>query len=95
MQEVEIVRYPQMSGLNIFLDTVEYRTPHIHLEYELLWVLEGTLGVGGENLDCSAPAGELLLMNPQQTHEFTTAGQNCTFLCFQVAPSFFSPFTPK
>lgn len=95
MQEVEIVRYPQMSGLNIFLDTVEYRTPHIHLEYELLWVLEGTLGVGGENLDCSAPAGELLLMNPQQTHEFTTAGRNCTFLCFQVAPSFFSPFYPE
>ena len=37
-REIEIIRYPQMSGLSIFLDTVSYRTPHVHEEFELLLI---------------------------------------------------------
>ena len=40
MKELEIVRHVQMDGLSLFFDTVDYRTPHFHAEWELIWFLE-------------------------------------------------------
>ena len=36
MEEMEIVRSAQISGLHLFLDSLAYRTPHMHREFELL-----------------------------------------------------------
>ena len=43
MNELEIVQYPQMQGLHVFVNTVTYRSPHFHNEWELLWVLDAPL----------------------------------------------------
>lgn len=87
MEEMEIVRSAQISGLHLFLDSLAYRTPHMHREFELLWVLRGALTAKGEGFDCTAGPGGLLLFNPCQTHEFRAAdGPECLFLCMQLAP---------
>ena len=41
MNETEIIQHPQIDGLRIFFDTVDYRTPHVHEEFELIWLMEG------------------------------------------------------
>ena len=43
MSELEIVRHAQIDGLSMFFNTVEYRTPHLHPEWELILVLEQPL----------------------------------------------------
>ena len=45
MNELEIVQYQQIQGLHVFVNTVTYRSPHFHNEWELLWVLDAPLKV--------------------------------------------------
>lgn len=90
MREVELVQHPHIRGLSIFLDTVDYRSPHIHKELELLWLLEGRMEVHGTQGDFRAGAGDLVLFNPKQTHSFHKLAGACTFLCIQASPHFFA-----
>ena len=83
-REIEIIRYPQMSGLSIFLDTVSYRTPHVHEEFELLLILNGQMDIGGIRPQIIAKEGDLLIFDPGRIHEFASE-ENCTFLCFQIS----------
>ena len=70
MNEYEIIQHPQIEGLSLFFDTVDYRTPHIHPEWELIWVMEGTLLVTTGAVRQSLAPGQMLLLNPRQPHEF-------------------------
>ena len=85
MNELEIIRYPQMGGLNIFFDTVDHRAPHVHPEWELILVLENDLSVTCGQKSWLAAPGELVLFSPNQLHEFRKTGESCTFLCLQLA----------
>lgn len=87
MNELEIIHHRQMDGLSIFFDTVDYRTPHIHSEWELIWVLEHPLAVTCGQEQFLLQPGEMILFNPNELHEFHKAGENCTFLCLQLSPS--------
>ncbi len=89
MNEVEIIQHPQISGLSLFFDTVDYRTPHVHQEWELIWILEGALSFRCGQTQAVAEPGELLLFNPGQPHEFHKVEQSCTFLCIQASPHSF------
>lgn len=86
MNEFEVIRYPQMNGLNIFFDTVDYRTPHVHPDWELILLLENALSVTCNQNTYRVEPGEILLFSPNQPHEFHRAGESCTFLCLQISP---------
>lgn len=86
MQELEIIQYPHVDGLRLFINTVYYRTPHLHSEWELIWVLENSLSVNcGENNYLVAP-GQMILFNPDEPHEIQRTETGCTFACMQVSP---------
>lgn len=86
MNEFEVIRYPQMNGLNIFFDTVDYRTPHVHPDWELILLLENALSVTCNQNTYRVEPGEILLFSLNQPHEFHRAGESCTFLCLQISP---------
>ena len=85
MNELEIVQYPQVAGLRLFLDTVYYRTPHLHSEWELVWVLENTLSVNCGQKHYLVEPGQMILVNPDEPHEFQRTQNGCTFACMQVS----------
>lgn len=89
MKEREIIQHRQIDGLTIFLNTVDYRTPHVHPEWELLWVLDQPLSVTCEQSKFVMQEGELVLFSPNTPHEFHKADKSCTFLCIQIAPKLF------
>ena len=78
MREVEVVEHPQIDGLHLFFDTVQYRTPHIHRELEVIWLAEGALDVRIEQTQLRVQPGELVLFHPGQLHEFRAVGAGCT-----------------
>lgn len=88
-EEVEIVDYPQMGNLKLMVNTVQYRTPHLHRELELLWLRKGRLQAIGPQQNILAEADEMLIFNPLQSHEFCTPDGACTFLCMQISPRLF------
>ena len=89
MNELEIIRHRRIKGLSIFFDTVDYRTPHFHPEWELLWIVDEALSVNCDQKTIQAEAGTLLLFSPNQPHEFHKLEKSCTFLCLQVSPELF------
>ncbi len=94
MREVEVIQHSQMRNLSVFLDTVDYRSPHLHKELELLWILDGQMEIHSVQEDLRAGRDDLVLFNPKQTHEFHKLDASCTFLCVQVSPRFFSHSFP-
>jgi AraC-like DNA-binding protein len=83
-----------MNGLNIFFDTVDYRTPHAHPEWELILLLENALSVTCGQNDCLVEPGEVLLFSPDRLHEFHRVGESCTFLCLQISPRIMAQIYP-
>ena len=87
MDELEIVQFHQLRGLNIFVNTVTYRSPHFHHEWELLWVLDAPLKVTWMQREFILQPGDLALFPPRIPHEFQQVSGICTFLCLQIAPA--------
>ena len=93
MKSYELVQHPQIGGLSVFFDTVDYRTPHFHPEWELVYPLQALQIQCGQQLYRVQP-GELFLLSPHTTHEYCMVETSCTFLCIQVGPKLFSASFP-
>jgi len=91
MEELEIVPHRQSDGIRIFINKVEYRSPHFHPEWELLWVLDTPLSITGPQRNYLIQPGELILFPPNYPHEFHKMERPCTFLCLQVSSRTFVP----
>lgn len=94
-REIEAVEYPQMNDLNLFVDTVDYRTPHLHREWELLYILEHSLVITLPNARFTARPGDVVLLNAGQPHEFFREEESCTFLCIQISTEFLARSFPE
>lgn len=90
MKELEIVPQNQVEGMRVFLNQVEYRSPHFHPEWELLWVLDNPLSVVYEQKRYSITTGDIILFPPNCPHEFHEMERPCTFLCLQISASLFT-----
>ena len=90
MNELEIVQYHQLEGLNVFVNTVSYRSPHFHQEWELLWVLDAPLKVSWQKKEYLLQPGDMALFPPKLAHEFQQTEGICTFLCLQISPALLS-----
>ena len=86
MNELEIIRHERIPGLTAFFNAVDYRTPHFHPEWELMWLLDHPLTVSRGGGSFRAEKGSLLLFQPNEPHELHMIDEKCTFLCLQVSP---------
>ena len=85
MNELEIIEHRQMAGLTAFINTVDYRTSHIHPEWEIILVLEEPLCVTCGQSRFQVQPGQMVLFNPNEPHEFHKVGKSCTFACVQIS----------
>ena len=92
--EYEVVEHANISDLNIFLVEIDYRTPHFHEDIEIIHILEG--GVLSNSMQQQIPlqAGDTVIYNAFQPHEFHSARQGTLLLCMQVAPKFCAHYYP-
>lgn len=93
MDELEIIQYQQVNGLSVFANTITYRAPHFHRDWELLWVLDAPLTVTYLQRNYVVEPGEVVLFPPNVTHELRQKQQLCTFLCLQISPTAFATST--
>lgn len=85
MREMEIIEHRQIPGLSVFLNTVDYRTAHVHPEWELVLVLDCPLSVTCAQANFVVQPGQMVLFNPNEPHEFQKLEGSTTFLCLQIA----------
>lgn len=89
MDELEIIPHRHMPGIRIFINKLEYRSPHFHPDWELLWVLDTPLSITGIQDQYLIQPGELILFPPNYPHEFHKMERPCTFLCVQISARLF------
>lgn len=85
MNELEIIEHRQMDGLSAFINTIDYRTQHMHPEWELIWVLDNPLWVACGQTDILVQPGQMVLFSPNEPHELHKADQSSTFVCLQLS----------
>lgn len=81
------------ANFKAFINVLKYRTPHIHLDYEIGLVLYGSLNVVIEYEEYTLNEGDIMCFNPCQIHEFKSIEQS-TILLIQVNPSYFYNLYP-
>ena len=89
MDELEIVQYKQTSGLNVFLNNMEYRSAHFHQDWELLWLLDAPLTINCMHRVQTIQPGDVVIFPPNCTHELIKARKSCVFLCLQISSKLF------
>ena len=89
MNELEIIQHPQIRGLNMFFNTMDYRTPHFHEEWEILLPLEHSLTLTCNMVPRRVQPGEMIVINPRELHEYNADQDSCTFLCLQLSEELF------
>lgn len=94
MNELEIIQHRQIEGLSLFINTVDYRTAHVHSEWELIWILDQPLSVTCGAQSFQAAPGQMVFFSPNEPHEFHKVTTGCTFLCMQISPKIL-PVMPR
>ena len=91
-REFEIVSNPQFRNLHVFLVRMLSRTPHIHREMELGYVLRGeaALRYGGAEIRLRARDGYCI--QPLEVHEFRAEARDAVILAVQISPRIFDGF---
>ena len=87
MDELEIIQHRKIPGLTFFVNTVDYRTPHMHPEWELLCALDQPLSITCGAEERQLEPGQMVLFAPNEPHEFHKIEKDCTFLCMQISPA--------
>lgn len=91
--EYEIIDHCK-HNFRLFLVNLLYRTPHIHKDFEIDLVIDGSLSVITTAETFSFSTGDIFILNPFQSHEIT-AGQPSLILSLQISPAFFSAYYPQ
>lgn len=91
-REFEVVSNPQFRNLHVFLVRMLSRTPHMHAELEIGFVLRGSaaLHMGGRRHVLTATDGYWI--NPLEAHEFRAEAQDAIILAIQVSPRLLESF---
>lgn len=87
MNELEIIQHRRVPGLTVFLNSVDYRTAHMHPEWEVIWVLDEPLRIICGPEETVLEPGQIVIFAPDEPHEFRKQDQNSTFLCVQLSPA--------
>lgn len=93
--EYELIRYENVRHLQIFVVAISFRNAHIHRAWELGLVLEGEANIRMKDSSFTVKAGDILLFNPNQSHEITSLGpQPVKILIIQTSVHFCGDYLP-
>ncbi len=84
--EVEVIDHPYINYLNVFLVNVDYRTPHLHEDIEIILVLDGQVTASTDTGKFNLGPDSCALFNSHQPHEFHSSKGGTLILCFQISP---------
>ena len=93
--EYEIITYPRIKHLNMFLVRVTYRNFHVHHEFELCLVLDGQAIVRLNDSEFKISRGSVVLFNSNQAHEILADGAPVLLLSIQVSNHFSREYFPR
>lgn len=94
--EYELIRYEKIRHMQIFIVCISFRNAHLHRAWELGLVLEGSARIRLKDESFTVRPGDLLLFNPNQSHEITSLEpQPVKILILQASVYFCGDYLPS
>ena len=93
--EFELIDHPEIAFVKAFLVQTNYRTPHLHNDFECCAVLAGMAHVLTKGMNLLCGNGTVLLFNPNQPHEIRASEGGALFLSLQVSYRFCESYFPQ
>ncbi|MEI3348142.1 MAG: AraC family ligand binding domain-containing protein [Dysosmobacter sp.] len=93
--EYELISHDYIRGFHLFLVRILYRTPHLHREFEVNLILEGTVEIRSQGASYHAGEGDFFVFDPYQPHELQALESSVLILSIQISPAFFSGYFPQ
>lgn len=91
--EFEVISHGA-ADYKVFVVNLLYRTPHIHKDFEICLILEGSVRLLSRGREYRYEKGALWVINPLESHELA-ADQPALILSLQVSPTFFASAFPQ
>lgn len=91
--EYEIISHNN-SNFHIFLVNLLYRTPHMHKDFEISLILDGSPTILTASYEIVLGKNDIFVMNPYHSHEIK-ATSAALILSLQVPPAFFAHYFPQ
>ena len=94
-EEYEIIRYPKIKHINIFIDEVTHRSPHLHADYEICFALDGEATFLGLNSVILAKKGEVVFFDSNSVHSISSGSVPIVGLFIQISNKFLRDYIPE
>lgn len=91
--EYEII-YHNNSNFHIFIVNLLYRTPHMHKDFEIDLILNGSLILLSASKEISLKENDIFIINPYVSHEIKS-NDSALIISLQVSPTFFAHYFPQ
>ena len=91
-ERLEVIYYPSIDNMKIFVVDIEYRTSHIHPEIEVLFVLKGnpTFIINDERFEFHQR--DIIIINSNENHEIISNNEASTFLVLNISTKYFEGY---
>lgn len=93
--EYEIVAHNKLRHIHFFLNKITYRTFHLHSDFELFCVMEGSGTINTGNTVLEIHSGDMVLINSNQAHEIDAGGSAVTALILQFSNHLLREYYPN
>lgn len=93
--EYELISHNYIRGFHLFLVRILYRTPHLHREFEVNLILDGSVEILSQGRGYHAGTGDFFAFDPYQPHELRAREGTVLILSIQISPAFFSDYFPQ
>lgn len=93
--EYELISHNYIRGFRLFLVRILYRTPHLHREFEVNLILDGSVEIFSQGRGYHAGTGDFFVFDPYQPHELRAREGTVLILSIQISPAFFSDYFPQ
>lgn len=93
--EYELISHNYIRGFHLFLVRILYRTPHLHREFEVNLILDGSVEILSQGRGYHVETGDFFVFDPYQPHELRAREGTVLILSIQISPAFFSDYFPQ
>ena len=93
--EYEIIDSSKIYHMNLFLNELEYRTSHLHSEFEILYIVKNPLELRLPKESYILNPDEAYIVNPNQVHQLEKVEGASTFICLQFSPALLKNIYPS
>ncbi|MBC1889541.1 cupin domain-containing protein [Listeria booriae] len=67
--EFELIAHNKVQDIYVFLIEMHYRSTHLHMDIEMVYLLSGSLNITTNNKKIKLRQGDFIVLNSCQLHE--------------------------